>query len=517
MANQQLFAASRAVAPVADTVNNAGGHAYKLSDKGALAQMAVTGVFNDTFYVTADAQLEQAKALVSKVDAAFIAKLAVYAREKAFMKDLPAFLVAALAVRDVGLMSKVFGRVIDNGKMLRNFVQIVRSGQLGRKSLGTRPKKLVGSWLNAANDAQLLAASVGTSPSLGDVIKLSHPKGADATREAFYGYINGKKVEMGALPQVVRELDAFRKGESTAVPKVPFELLTSLPLSTADWTTVARNASWQQTRMNLNTFLRHGVFENREMISLVAERLRNPELVAKAKVFPYQLLAAYLNIDSAVPKQIANALQDAMELAVTNVPEFGVETAVLVDTSGSMKNPVTGNRPGATSKIRCVDVASLFASAVLRRNPEANVVPFDTRVHQANLNGRDSIMTNTEKLARFGGGGTDLACALEHLNKTGSRAELVIFVSDNESWHRDRGWNRSTGVMEQWKQYKRRVRNAKMVCIDITPNTTTQASDAHDILNVGGFSDQVFTVVNQFANGEMGSAHWVGEIEKVQL
>jgi 60 kDa SS-A/Ro ribonucleoprotein len=109
MANQNVFAAARAVAPVADTVNNAGGRAYKLSDKGALAQMAVTGVFNDTFYVNAETQLAEAKALVGRVDPEFIAKLAVYAREKAFMKDMPAYLVATLAARDVGLMSKVFG------------------------------------------------------------------------------------------------------------------------------------------------------------------------------------------------------------------------------------------------------------------------------------------------------------------------------------------------------------------------------------------------------------------------
>ena len=38
-------------------------------------------------------------------------------------------------------------RVIDNGKMLRTFIQIVRSGAVGRKSLGTRPKRLVQRWL----------------------------------------------------------------------------------------------------------------------------------------------------------------------------------------------------------------------------------------------------------------------------------------------------------------------------------------------------------------------------------
>ena len=34
---------------------------------------------------------------------------------------------------------------------------------------------------------------------------------------------------------------------------------------------------------------------------------------------------------------------------------------------------------------------------------------------------------------------------------------------------------------------------ARLVCIDLQPYATTQAAERDDILNVGGFSDQVFT------------------------
>jgi len=43
-----------------------------------------------------------------------------------------------------------------------------------------------------------------------------------------------------------------------------------------------------------------------------------------------------------------------------------------LDVSGSMSCPVTGGRgKGATSKMRCVDVAALVAAAFLRRTPAA--------------------------------------------------------------------------------------------------------------------------------------------------
>lgn len=520
MANSKIFASASKGAsrrsPVADTVNAAGERAYSLSDKGALAQIAVTGVFNNTYYATAKSQLDSVKELVSKVDAEFLARLAVYARSRGHMKDLPAYLCAVLASRDVALLDKVFDRVIDNGKMLRNFVQMIRSGEAGRKSLGSRPKKLVAKWLQEATDSQLLSASVGTAPRLADVIRLSHPKAEDAARDAFFKHILGHDLKEQALPELVANLEAFRKGDSTVLPKVPFELLTSLPLSKEDWKTVARNASWTQTRMNLNTFARHGVFESADMVKLVASRLSDAEQVARAKVFPYQLLAAYLNVGDDVPTSIKNALQDAMEVSVANIPDFGLSVAVLPDTSGSMKSPVTGDRGTATTKVRCIDVAGLFTSALLRKNPDARVVPFDTRVHAVKMNPRDSIMTNAQYLAKFGGGGTNCSMALKHLNDVGAKDELVIYISDNESWA-DRGYGNRTGVMAEWASYKKRVPHAKLVCLDITPNTTSQAKDRKDILNVGGFSDEVFNVIHAFSKGELTPAHWAGCIEELEL
>lgn len=517
MANKKIFASASTQAPAANTVNLAGGKAYALSNKGALAQMAVTGVFNDTFYADAKAQLSSVKTYIDKVDNEFLAKLALYTRERAYMKDMPAYLCAVLASRDVTLLEKVFGRVINNGKMLRNFVQMIRSGATGRKSLGSRPKKLVGTWLNDASDNQLLSASVGNAPSLADVIKLAHPKAKDNSRDAFFKHILGREVSADALPMNIQSLLKFRSGDTVEVPQVPFELLTTLPLSEADWAIIATNASWTQTRMNLNTFLRHGVFNKRTMVDMVANRLSDATLIAKANVFPYQLLAAYLNVDAAMPSKIVNALQDAMEIAVNNVPAFDHDVAVLLDTSGSMSNAVTGSRGSATSKVRCIDVAALFASAVLRKNPSAEVVPFDTRVHQARLNGRDAIMTNATKLASYGGGGTNCACALAELNKRGSRAQTVIYVSDNESWADSYRYGNSTGTMAEWKKYQSRNPRAKLVCIDLTPNTTTQAQEGHRVLNVGGFSDEVFNIVTLFANDALTAEHWVGEIERVAL
>ena len=337
MASKNLFKSMAGkLLPNTDAINEAGGRAYHLSPKAALAQYAVTGCLNGTFYADAETQLQKVLELCQTVDAEFIAKLAMYARERGHMKDMPALLCAVLAVKDVAMLKAVFPRVIDNGKMLRNFVQIVRSGAVGRKSLGTAPKRLINEWLEARSDDAIFKDSVGQAPSLADVIKMIHPKPKTESRAALYGYFIGRDFNADALPALVRQFEQFKAGEAFDVPKVPFQMLTALPLGTNDWAEIARNAAWQMTRMNLNTFARHGVFEQAGLPELIADRLRDEGAIKKARVFPYQLLAAFTNTDQRVPAQVRDALQDAMEIALQNVPELAGQVVVCPDVSGSM-------------------------------------------------------------------------------------------------------------------------------------------------------------------------------------
>lgn len=522
MANKTLFATlAGKLIPAADAVNHEAAPAYALSPKQKLAQYAMTGCMNRTFYASGAEQLKTVLDLAYQLDAEFVADLAVYTRKHGHMKDMPALLCAVLSFMDGALLRKVFPQVIDNGKMLRTFVQIMRSGVVGRKSLGTLPKGLVLKWLETASDAAILDAATGNAPSLADILKMVHPKPASPEREALYGYLLGKKHKVEALPESVRAYEAY-KGKAGGVgakcrevPKVPFQWLTSLELGQDGWTEVARNAGWQMTRMNLNTFARHGVFKDREMVKLIAERLRDAAAIAKARVFPYQLLAAFNSADQNVPEKIRDALQDAMELAIANVPAIDGQVYVCPDVSGSMASPVTGHRKGSTTSVRCIDVAALVAAAVLRKNKDAVVLPFEEDVVKLRLNPRDSVLSNAKRLASIGGGGTNCSAPLAKLNKEKAMGDLVVFISDNESWV-DAGRNRGTQTLAEWALFKARNPKARLVCIDIQPNGTTQAKEREDILNVGGFSDQVFTVVSEFAAGRMGGNHWVEKIQGVK-
>ena len=78
MVNKSLFASMLGRLPKANAVNEAGGLAYKLEPKHALAQIAATGTFGNAFYSTAETQLDEVLKLIDEVDDnQYLAKLAL--------------------------------------------------------------------------------------------------------------------------------------------------------------------------------------------------------------------------------------------------------------------------------------------------------------------------------------------------------------------------------------------------------------------------------------------------------
>jgi 60 kDa SS-A/Ro ribonucleoprotein len=520
MANQSLFASlTSKVWPRATTVNQAGGVAYAYGPEAKLAQLAATGTLADGCYAGAEVQLADVLAAARDVSPEFVAKAAVYARKAGAMKDMPALLAAYLTVADPDLAVPVFQRVIDNGRMLRTFVQIMRSGQVGRNSLGTRPKRLVRQWLDTASMARLMAAATGTSPSLADVVRMVHPSPADAGRRAFYGWLIGKPYDVAALPAGIAAFEAWKRAPEGDLPPVPFEWLTAFPLSAEQWGVLANRMGWQALRMNLNTLARNGAFAVEGVTQAVAARLSDANTIARVRPMPYQLMMALGQVGDGVPLAVQAALEGALEASLASVPKLEGCVVVAPDVSGSMSSPATGYRKGATSKVRCIDIAALVAAAVLRQNRDARVIPFAVDVVPLKLDPNARVAANAAKLASVGGGGTNVSAPLALLNKERARVDTVVIVSDNESWvdpsRPNSSGGRATATMAEWNKLKARNPGARLICIDIQPYGTAQAKDRDDIMNVGGFTDAVFDAMARFAKGE--TRDWVEIVNQTEV
>ncbi len=298
MANKNLFQSIvGSLLPKTNSVNEESAPAYKFDDKHALAEFAATGCLNSTFYATDAEQLGKVLQMCEKVEPEFIARTALYARHKGFMKDMPALLTALLSIKGPGLLAEVFDRVIDSPKMLRNFVQIMRSGAVGRKSLGSLPKRMVTQWLTARTDEQAFNGSIGNDPSMADVIRMVDPRPGTPSREALYAYLIGRDYDAEKLPAIVQQFEQYKAAKNRAelaVPNVPFQMLTALDLGRASGPTspqcVVADGSDEPEHVPAARRIRAG----RTWPGSSPASWRIKRLIAKAKVFPYQLMVAYL-------------------------------------------------------------------------------------------------------------------------------------------------------------------------------------------------------------------------------
>jgi 60 kDa SS-A/Ro ribonucleoprotein len=572
--NKNIFKTSRGGnVPATNAVNEAGGKAYQYDDKTAAAVFAMTATFPDkAFYLSGEDQLDQFTQFLDKCDPEFVAKLSVYARQRGKMKDAPVLAVLSLAKRDKDLFNKVFGHVADTPVQYRNAFQIVRSGVLGFKSLG--------STLTRAFERRLFEFGVnylarrglvGQKPSLSDVIAMVRPTPPSEEWRAFFGYVRGHSADSGyynpeLLPEIIRDFEAFKKDpKNTPIPKgiEHQQVIGMLPKDAPAerWGELLRIMSWTQIVKNLATLTRHGAFDDKASIRYAAEVLRNSEKIRSSKMLPMQLFSAYRTLTGDtgdeysygyrsrkqygnsdpvdVSHEILAALSDAFDvILVEKTPDLPGNMVLGVDSSGSMTwGSITGDRGSASSTVRPIDAAAMFASAALTRNPKSVVVPFDTSIGKAIKSRGESTLGFAKRLTGVcRGGGTNISLVMDATlakmdKEKGWKPDHIVILSDNESWV-DGGYrSRGTATMSKFKQIKARAPECKLVCWNLQASATTQAV-GDDVLQVGGFSEELWSAVATFLRGEKAKVisgpetreapsvdadTWLEEIESIPL
>ena len=126
-------------------------------------------------------------------------------------------------------------------------------------------------------------------------------------------------------------------------------------------------------------------------------------------------------------------------------------------------------------------------------------------------------MTNAERLASVGGGGTSVQRAAgraEHARRDGRPGDrrLRQRVVDRRGGPARHGRRCASG-----SAFRARNPGARLVLIDLQPYATTQAAEREDILNVGGFSDEVFDVIADFAAGQLNGTEWIDRIDAIAV
>jgi 60 kDa SS-A/Ro ribonucleoprotein len=529
-----------------DQVNEAGAPAFSMKWDERLVQFLTTSVYENTYYVKAEELLSQGDALFQeacKKDPEFFAKALVYARNEGLMRSAPIQgLVHLSSVAnkkgEKELFAKTFPKIIKNLGDLLEFAENVRCGST--RGMGYAVKKAINKWLkeNLTEYGVIKYASSSQKFSLRDLVRLTRPVGRKFSPlgQALLLYITDReKFERSteaktAAPQVSTYLDFLKekKLEKAKEGKLPYEVVTAQISTPEAWQHILDVAPFMNMLRNLRNFAKNSLFENKENVAKIVNRLTDESQVARSKQFPFRFYSALavweelFGVDN--PKwdrypwggrnysrsetlkkgkffeEVQEALLEALELSLCNFPDLPGKTYIGSDVSGSMSSYVSDK-----SRVTYLEICALFSAALVKKSDDVHVATFSNDCQQVNgLRRKDSLASIMEKVRdNQEHGGTDMSSSIQHIIKGNVDVDNVILITDNESWMDINGWGRSTRTTELIKKYRSQVNSkTKFFLIRIDPYPTTQVPPhVPGVYHISGWSDQVLKMISSTISG----------------
>ena len=348
------------------TINHEGAEAYRLSAEMELYTAVVTTSLSNNFYETASERIQRIADLVGKCDAQFVARLAVYARQKMNLRSIPLLLVVELAKTHTGddLVSRTIEKVImraDEIMELLHCYQWRNQGNAIEKTGGAKKKlaKLshqiqVGlqKAFNKFDEYQFAKYDRDNlDVKLRDALFITHPKAKDDVQQALFDKIVNKLLETPYTWETQLSALGQQQFNSEESRKWAFALLWEELIDSG-------KLGYMAMLRNLRNFLENNVSPS--AINKVANRLSDEQEVLRSKQFPFRFLSAYREVSGEQPSfyspynpkakivngnvpRILDALEGAVLASAQNITGFDENTRVLIasDVSGSMHRRIS--------------------------------------------------------------------------------------------------------------------------------------------------------------------------------
>ncbi len=456
------------------TTNLAGGKAFSMRPELELTHAVLSSFLKDEFYEAGDARATRISNLVSQIaekDPLFVAQLAKVARSEYHLRSVTTVLLGALAKAHRGddLIKRAIVASTERVDDLTELAAYVGKPMPKQIKRGIRNALLKFSRYQLAK-----YRGEGKSVSLVDLFNLVHPKVIHASPEqqvAWKDLIEGNLVSTDTWEV---EVSAGKTDEDR---KKAFESLI-----------LEGKMGYMAMLRNLNNLIKYNVGDG--VIELVAKRLSDPEEVAKSKQLPFRFYTAFQNVKG--NRVLSDAISDAMDLSVANVPKFDGNMLIAIDTSGSMSSGIATETP--------LQKAALFAAALIRAN-NADVVLYDTQIQELSVSGRSTVLDLANKIiTNAHGGGTETSLVFSYAINSKKNYDRIVIISDNESWSEGYRDESVQGAYEVYKNHK--GADPYVFAIDIQGYGTTDLQKSSHVFHLTGWSERMFDFMNVAEQGE---------------
>jgi len=496
---------------VADVKNYMGEKAYTRTPKLELINAVLTSFIDNTYYEKAEKRLVRIGELVEQVakkDPAFVAKLAVFARDEFNMRSSSHVLIGELSRvhRGDNLVGKALQRIAIRPDDLMETLAYVD------KPIPSQIKRGAARALSAYDEYQLAKyRGEGKKWSLVDVVNLVRPKHTEALAKLINGELRNTETWEAMI--------SAAKGDREATIAAWKQLLTTNKLPYMALLRNLRNIA------SLN---------DSELVTLASEQIADPNRVRKSRQFPFRFLSAYEALEGAktstssikfekdlsgVP-MLLEAVEKAINVSIENLPLLEGTTAILADNSGSMRGDSRGSALSANSNRKTSDIANLFATLYWMRADNTYVGLFGDRLLSPKMDRSKGVFENykaVEHEAANVGPGTEQGI-YDFFRKAladKTKVDRVFIFSDMQigrnTWYGHEPGTRQT-FNQLFKEYKAFNPDIKVYSVDLRGYGTTVFSDG--IYEFAGFSDKLFSIVELAEQDKDALVH---SIEAIQL
>jgi hypothetical protein len=486
------------VAEATRTTNYEGGEAFEPADpRLALYKRTINQLLEGSFYETDD---EQLAAVVRQFDAAandnpeFVLKLAAYARQELYLRDIPQVLLVLAANDDrfkddspESLIREWAPAIIQ--RMDETATALAVHDQLFG---GTAPWPL----RRGIEDALVEMADAYTlgkyelsrrEVTLHDVFNRVHPTPVDAEQEALF-----ERFMRGSL-------DDYPDVDPLPAPNTWETVISERGNTQAAWELLIEDDEYTlpifASIRNLRNMLEAGVPEDTVVDHLDLEAVRH------APLYPFRYYQAYTALQDADVQAptVEQWLEDAIDVAVETVPGGFGDTFVAVDLSGSMDQPLSAN-----STLRLKEISALFGAILADQGADVGgfgddfqTVPMhvDTPVLQRQA----AVLAIDEDV----GNSTNGWKAIDYLRERGEPVERIVVFTDMQIWDNTPFTARdSQTVKDAFDAYRDEVSaDTALYLVDLAAYGDLVTPEGYEnVYNISGWSENVLSFIEHAEN-----------------
>lgn len=458
------------------TVNLAGGEAYKQDAKLELVSLLLTSFVSDKFYEKAGDQLDRLKALAEGIkDKKFLGQAAVFARMEYGMRSITHALLGETVrlVKGEEWVKRAIAKATNRPDDLLEMTAYY-AGKYG-KPIPNSLKKGVALALGNF-DAYQLAKYRGerSDVKMVDLFNLTHPKPNEKMADTYKALMEGELKTTGKT----WEANMTAVGQKAETEEEKVEMKKDV------WKTMLEGGKLGYFALLKN--LRNIEQQAPDVLPLALKQLTDEKAIKKSMVLPFRFNTA---ISEVTNRKTVEALNDALEISLNNVPKFDGKTLIVLDASGSMQG-------------KALEIGSLFSAVLYKANPDADFMRFGSSAEYVRLNSKDTAISLAKGM-RADMGGTRFPSIFDEADK---KYERIIILSDMQGWV---GYNAPTADLREYeKKY-----GAKPFVYSFDLNGYGSLQFPQDrVFAIAGFSEKVMDLFGALEEDKNALVHKIEAI-----